>query len=109
MDFVGAARRVGDRKHETFFAGNVRQGFGMISFTSGGGAAGANFVASAQAVIAMDRMIFFIPIVVVKLRFAFLSKPNEAEISHGKRWRDLFSLHPSILSHSGLPLASLSS
>src|SRR5439155_3595690 len=28
MDFVSAARRVGDRKYETFFAGNVRQGFG---------------------------------------------------------------------------------
>jgi hypothetical protein len=32
MDFVGAARRVGDRKDETFFAGNVRQGFGHDFF-----------------------------------------------------------------------------
>src|SRR6266404_6126202 len=35
MDFVGAARRVGDRKDETFFAGNVRQGFGHDFFYVG--------------------------------------------------------------------------
>src|SRR6476469_2799736 len=28
MDWVSAARRVGDRKYKTFFAGDVRQGFG---------------------------------------------------------------------------------
>src|SRR5205814_9808892 len=35
MDLVGAARRVGDRKYETFFAGNVRQGFGHDFFNVG--------------------------------------------------------------------------
>jgi len=60
MNFVSAARRVGDRKPETFFAGNVRQGLDMISFTSGGGAAGANCAANAQAAIAIGRMIFCI-------------------------------------------------
>jgi hypothetical protein len=35
MDFVAAARRVGDRKYETFFAGNVRQGFGHDFFYLG--------------------------------------------------------------------------
>jgi hypothetical protein len=34
----------------------------MISFTSGGGAASANCAASAQAAIAIGRMIFFIAI-----------------------------------------------
>src|SRR5262249_2042964 len=28
VDYVSAARRVGDQKHETFFSGNVREGFG---------------------------------------------------------------------------------
>jgi hypothetical protein len=37
----------------------------MISFTSGGGAAGAICAASAQAAIAMGRMIFFTAIPVV--------------------------------------------
>src|SRR5262249_29035638 len=32
MDFVCAGRRVGDRKDETFFAGNVREGFGHDFF-----------------------------------------------------------------------------
>src|SRR6266481_361866 len=35
MDFVSAARRVGDRKDETFFAGNVREGFGHDFFYVG--------------------------------------------------------------------------
>src|SRR5438132_7715040 len=35
MDFVSAARRVGDRKYETFFAGNVREGFGHDFFYVG--------------------------------------------------------------------------
>src|SRR6266478_6971490 len=35
MDFVSAARRVGDRKYETFFAGKVRQGFGHDFFYVG--------------------------------------------------------------------------
>src|SRR5437899_7349498 len=35
MDFVGAARRVGHRKYETFFVGNVRQGFGHDFFYLG--------------------------------------------------------------------------
>src|SRR2546421_3381370 len=35
MDFVSAARRVGDRKYQTFFAGNVRQGFGHDFFYVG--------------------------------------------------------------------------
>src|SRR5438270_638400 len=35
MDFVSAARRVGDRKYETFFAGNVREGFGHDLFYVG--------------------------------------------------------------------------
>src|SRR4029077_4110412 len=35
MDFVSAARRIGDRKDETFFAGNVRQGFGHDFFYVG--------------------------------------------------------------------------
>src|SRR4030095_11625291 len=35
MDFVSAARRVGDCKDETFFAGNVRQGFGHDFFYLG--------------------------------------------------------------------------
>src|SRR2546430_3457432 len=35
MDFVSAARRVGDRNDETFFAGNVRQGFGYNFFYVG--------------------------------------------------------------------------
>src|SRR2546430_9426738 len=35
MDFVSAARRVDDRKDETFFAGNVRQGFGHDFFYVG--------------------------------------------------------------------------
>src|SRR5436190_922246 len=35
MDLVGAARRVGDRKYETFFAWNVRQGFGQDFFNVG--------------------------------------------------------------------------
>jgi hypothetical protein len=38
------------------------KGLDMISFTSGGGAAGAICAASAQAAIAMDRMIFFMAI-----------------------------------------------
>jgi hypothetical protein len=59
MDFVSAARRVGDRKDETFFAGMSVKGLDMISFTSGGGAAGANCAASAPAAIAIGRMIFF--------------------------------------------------
>ena len=59
MDFVSAARRVGDRKDESFFAGNVREGLGHDFFTSGGGAAGANCAASASAAIAIGRIIFF--------------------------------------------------
>ena len=59
MDFVSAARRVGDRKDESFFAGNVREGLGHDFFTSGGGAAGANCAASAPAAIAIGRIIFF--------------------------------------------------
>src|SRR5213592_776732 len=35
MDFVSAARRVGDRKYETFFAGNVREGLGHDFFYVG--------------------------------------------------------------------------
>src|SRR5947208_10079609 len=35
MDFVAAARRIGDRKYETFFAGNARQGFGHDFFYLG--------------------------------------------------------------------------
>jgi hypothetical protein len=35
------------------------KGLDMISFTSGGGAAGANCAASAPAAIAIGRMIFF--------------------------------------------------
>jgi hypothetical protein len=35
MDFVAAARRIGDSKYETFFAGNVRQGFGHDFFYVG--------------------------------------------------------------------------
>jgi hypothetical protein len=35
VDFISAARRVGDRKDETFFAGNVRQGFGHDFFHVG--------------------------------------------------------------------------
>src|SRR5438034_11514431 len=35
------------------------RGLDMISFTSGGGAAGANCAASAQAAIVIGRMIFF--------------------------------------------------
>src|SRR6266446_8429991 len=35
MDFVSAARRVGNRKDETFFAGNVREGFGHDFFYVG--------------------------------------------------------------------------
>src|SRR5882724_1915063 len=35
MDFVSAARRVGDRKDETFFAGNVREGLGHDFFYVG--------------------------------------------------------------------------
>ena len=48
MSFPNAAadRRVGDRKYETFFAGNVSQGFGHDFFYLGGRAAGANCAAS---------------------------------------------------------------
>src|ERR1700750_2570312 len=35
MNFVRAARRVGDRKDETFFTGNVRKGFGHDFFYVG--------------------------------------------------------------------------
>src|SRR5438874_3580570 len=35
MDFVSAARRVGDRKYETFFAGNVCEGLGHDFFYVG--------------------------------------------------------------------------
>src|SRR5438552_9009067 len=35
MDLVSATRRVGDRKYETFFAWNVRQGFGHDFFYVG--------------------------------------------------------------------------
>src|SRR6266403_3639317 len=35
MDFVSAARRVGHRKYETFFAGNVREGLGHDFFYVG--------------------------------------------------------------------------
>src|SRR5215471_17586834 len=35
MDFVSAARRVRDRKYETFLAGNVREGFGHDLFYFG--------------------------------------------------------------------------
>jgi hypothetical protein len=52
MDFVSAARRVGDRKDETFFAGNVRQGFGHDFFYIGRWS-------GRRELIAMGRMIFF--------------------------------------------------
>src|SRR5882724_9447543 len=35
MDFVSATRRIGDRKYETFFAGNVREGLGHDFFYVG--------------------------------------------------------------------------
>src|SRR5207244_10201423 len=35
MNFVSAARRVGHRKYETFFAGNVREGLGHDLFYVG--------------------------------------------------------------------------
>src|SRR5438874_5702798 len=35
MDFVSAARRVGDRKDESFFAGNVREALGHDFFYVG--------------------------------------------------------------------------
>jgi hypothetical protein len=35
MDFVSAARRVGDQKDKTFFAGDVREGLGHEFFYVG--------------------------------------------------------------------------
>src|SRR5437016_11718332 len=73
MDFVGAARRVGDRKDEASLPGMSVKGLDMISFTSGGGAAGTNCAASAQAAIAIGRMIFFMatPSCLAQICFSF--------------------------------------
>jgi hypothetical protein len=59
MDFVSAARRVADRKDETFFAGNVREGFGHDFFYVGRWSSRRKLRGDAPAAIAMSTMIFF--------------------------------------------------
>jgi hypothetical protein len=53
------------------------KGLDMISFTSAGGAAGANCAASALAAIAMGRMIFFMAFYSGLAQICFSFKPNE--------------------------------
>src|SRR2546423_11128475 len=60
------------------------RGLDMISFTSGGGAAGANCAASAPAAIAMGRMIFFMATPSGLAQICFLSKPNDLAVALAK-------------------------